>query len=145
MFVVFASFITSSLWISTMLQALKGYELYTFYLSGTHLLETGWTFIFGFGLLTPTLYTIGIIFKDPSLLFSEFLDTEGLSRNNVRTLLSLGISTYSIVPIFGNPAFGPLGLLLSMLNLIHVRNLQNTISTAVGLLGTILLALWLLL
>ena len=143
-FVSFLTFVISSLWISTIIQALKGYELYTSYLSGTHLLETGWTFIFWFGLLTPTLYIIGIVFKDPLFFFPEDIGIIGSNSNDIRTLLSVGTSLYSLMPIIGNLAFAPLGLLLSMFNLFHVRNLRNLVSFGIGLLGSTLLIRWLL-
>jgi hypothetical protein len=144
MFAVFLSSLVSSEWISTLVQAFKGVDMYTFYVTFNHL-KTGWTFIFGFGLLTPIIYVIGIVFKDPSFLFPQNFDLDYGDKNNLRTLLSIGISVYSLLPLIGNLAFAPLGLGMSILNLYRVRNTQNFFSFAIGLSGTILFAFWLML
>lgn len=139
------AFISSSLWMSTILMAIKGYELYLSYLSRTHILETGWTFVFWFGLLTPILYVVAVVMKDPSFLFPEYSRIEN-RLNDIRSYLSLGFSIYSLLPLFGNVAFAPLGLGLSMINLFlfKVKNKKNYLASALGLAGTVYFIWWFL-
>jgi hypothetical protein len=138
-------FISSSLWMSTILMAIRGYESYLSYLSRTHILETGWTFVFWFGLLTPTLYVVAVIMKDPSFLFAEYSGIEN-RLNDIRSYLPLGFSMYSLLPLFGNVAFAPLGLGLSTINLFlfRVKNKKNYLASVLSVAGTAFFIWWFL-
>jgi hypothetical protein len=143
-FIGFGSVAWSSQYIATIIFAIKGVDVYEFMLSNTHLLDTGWTFLIWFGLLTPAFYIISIAFKDPSLLLGNLKgELSNSDRKSVRTIMSLAISIYSIIPILGNLAFAPIGLVLSVLNTVQAKNAKNLVSTVIGLIGTILLLWWL--
>jgi hypothetical protein len=140
----FFSVVFSSLWISTLFEASKGVDIYRLYLASTHLLETEWTYVFMFGLLTPTIYLIWIFFGDPSFFPFIGSDLSEKDRRSIRTIMATVISIYSITPLLGNLTFAPFGLSSSLFNLTQDKSLRNCLSTMIGVVAIILFSWWLL-
>jgi len=137
---LFSSLMSSSVWLSNILYASLGAPTYISYVSRTHILETGWTFIFWFGLLTPTLYIVGIVLRDPSFLFPKSSKSK-IELDEIRSYVSLGLSVWALVPFIGFSAYAFLGLITSAFNLFwfKIKNMKIYIALVISLIVMVLL------